>query len=94
MKRISRAELVSRRIKASDRDLVLAQLRWVEDEKGFKPGWKAHKYRELFGEWPRVQYVEREPPSSDLLTWLERERRNYGARRKREEAKRADQFSQ
>jgi len=28
-------------------------LRAVAREKGFKPGWAAHRYRAVFGVWPR-----------------------------------------
>ena len=87
-KRISRAELVFRRLKASDRHQVYAGLLWIVRLKGRKRGFAAHKFKAIFGDWPRfgdrVQPVE---PTSDLLTWLERERRRYVTAWKKERLK-------
>ncbi len=86
-KRITRSELVYRRLKANDQKAVYAGLLWIVKTKGFKPGWAAYKFKELFGDWPHLGFVEPQQPPSDLLTWIERQRRNYGARMKRKEAK-------
>lgn len=86
-KRISRAELGFRRLKASDPRQVYAGLLWVVRLKGQKRGFAAHKFKAIFGDWPRFGQVEPAEPNSDLLTWLERERRRYGTAWKKQRMK-------
>lgn len=92
-KRISRSELVYRRLKADDQAKVYGALRWLANERGFKPGWAAFKFKMIFEEWPSDKVKKdasmADRPSSDLLTWLSKEDRNYGQRLKRKEAKTA-----
>jgi hypothetical protein len=87
-KRITRAELVFRRLKASDPKTTYAGLLAWANTKGFKDGWVAHKFKAIYGKWPKPrERVLPEEPSSDLATWLGNERRNYGARLARKDAK-------
>jgi len=87
-KRITRAELVFRRLKASDPKTTYAGLLSWAATRGFKDGWVAHKFRQIYGKWPRPRgTVVPDQASSDLATWLANERRNYGARLGRKEAK-------
>jgi DNA repair protein RadD len=37
---------------SADRDRWHAMLMQVAIERGYKPGWAAHKYKEKFGTWP------------------------------------------
>jgi DNA repair protein RadD len=54
-----------------DRRQFLRELMWIADEKGFKPGWAAHKYREKFGEWPSFSgAVDPAPPSDVTRSWV------------------------
>ena len=39
-----------------------AMLTWIAEERGYKPGWVAHKYKEKFGIWP--PWGARPEPSS------------------------------
>ena len=91
-RRVSRAELVFKRLQASEPQKTYAGLLWVCRDRDRKPGWASHKFKAIYGDWPKFKdRPEPEPPSSDLATWLERERRNYGARMKREDAKAEEQ---
>ena len=87
MKRISRAELVFRRLKSSDPQQVYAGLLWIVRLKGRKLGFAAHKFKAIFGHWPKFGKIEPQHPNSDLLTWLARERRRYGTAWKKERMK-------
>lgn len=40
-------------------------------------GWRAHKYRAIFGVWPRNMPDISEPPTPELLNWLRSEARKY-----------------
>lgn len=47
-----------------------SQLLQVARNKGYSPGWVAHKYRAMFGVWPRGMRDVPAAPSSELLSWL------------------------
>ena len=42
----------------------------VAVERGYKPGWVAHKYREKFGDWPQRRYVTPIKPTPEVLSWV------------------------
>jgi superfamily II DNA or RNA helicase len=47
-----------------------AMLTGVAVERGYKPGWIAHKYREKFGDWPQHRSVTPIKPSPEVLSWV------------------------
>jgi DNA repair protein RadD len=43
----------------------------IADERGYKPGWAAHKFKEKFGDWPRgMDGVESRMPSAQTRRWV------------------------
>jgi hypothetical protein len=49
------------------------ELKWFAHERGYAPGWIAHKFRERFGAWPddpRVKFAAASPPSLKTLNWV------------------------
>jgi hypothetical protein len=42
----------------------------VASERGYKPGWVAHKYREKFGDWPKRSGVTPIKPTPEVLSWV------------------------
>ena len=48
---------------------VYSQLLWIADSRGHKIGWAAHKYKTLFGVWPRKVSQARQQPSQEMLQW-------------------------
>jgi hypothetical protein len=62
---------------------VYANLRWVQDQSGYKNGWVAHCYHELFGRWPRFQEVIEpvRPADETLQRWLDLRPKRKGRRR-------------
>jgi superfamily II DNA or RNA helicase len=61
-----------RTIRAPDLDRLAfhRQLAWIARERGYKPGWIAYKYREKFGDWPRVRSVEPIAPEAATRAWV------------------------
>ena len=60
---------------------VYSQLIWYCNQHGYKPGWANHKYKTLFGVWPRnVKRTPREP-SQELLNWIRSQNIRYAKRR-------------
>lgn len=57
---------------------------WMADQRGYKPGWAANKYREKFGVWPRGLSDERRPADQAFLNW-EKSRRIAFAKSKHRE---------
>ena len=50
-----------------------AELLWIARERGHKPGWVGHKYKERFGAWPndpRVRSAIPRPPSLKTKNWI------------------------
>ena len=45
----------------TDRRIFYGEVRGIGEERGYKPGWAAHKFRERFGEWPPFDW------NSDLV---------------------------
>ena len=50
---------------------VHRQLLGIAQERKYKPGWAAHKYKERFGKWPpRFPQPFPEPPTPAVLAWV------------------------
>lgn len=46
------------------------QLLFIALERGYKPGWAGHKYKERFGEWPPWGSPEPVSPSPETRSWV------------------------
>jgi superfamily II DNA or RNA helicase len=49
------------------------ELLWIARERGHKPGWVGHKYKERFGSWPndpRVRAAVPRPPDLKTRNWI------------------------
>lgn len=58
------------RATASERDRWHRQLVHIATERGYRPGWAAHKYREKFGAFPPWGTVTPIPASPEVLSWI------------------------
>jgi len=47
-----------------------AMLAGIATERGYKPGWVAHKFKEKFGDWPQTRVINPIKPSSEVLAWV------------------------
>jgi DNA repair protein RadD len=47
-----------------------AMLTHIAEQRGYKPGWIAHKFKEKFGFWPTRRYVPAIEPSREVLSWV------------------------
>jgi DNA repair protein RadD len=54
----------------------------IAEEREYKPGWIAHKFKEKFGHWPTQRYVPAIEPSREVLSWV-RSRQIAFAKRQR-----------
>lgn len=88
------AVLILVRAKGSDRKGVdrvearrqtLAGLKKHAELRGFKPGWIAHKFRTLWGEWPNGIETDPEPMLAELRLWIKKEARLWAKTRKASE---------
>lgn len=46
------------------------QLRFIADQKGYKPGWAANKYREKFQEWPANSNQAPVEATAEVINWV------------------------
>jgi DNA repair protein RadD len=47
-----------------------SMLTHVAQQRGYKPGWIAHKFKEKFGHWPTSRSAEPITPSPEVLSWV------------------------
>ena len=45
-------------------------LLYIARERGYQPGWAAHKYKEKFGGWPESRFVEPIAPDDAMRSWV------------------------
>lgn len=60
-----------------------AQLAWIGDERGYKPGWAAHKFKEKFGHWPPRIPIIPEAPEPAVRAWVRSRQIAYAKARAR-----------
>jgi superfamily II DNA or RNA helicase len=53
-----------------EKDRWHGMLTYIAEERGYKPGWIAHKFKEKFGHWPTRRYVPPTEPSREVLSWV------------------------
>jgi len=56
----------------SDADMLRWQreLIYIANERGYRPGWAAHKFKEKFGRWPRRNDAAPQPASAEVRAWV------------------------
>jgi DNA repair protein RadD len=47
-----------------------AMLTDIAAQRGYKPGWAGHKYKEKFGTWPPARTIEPMRPTPEVLAWV------------------------
>jgi DNA repair protein RadD len=63
-----------------------AQLMHIARDRGYKPGWAGHKYKEKFGAWPSTRFIEPQDPSPEVLSWVRSRMIAYAKAKQREAA--------
>jgi superfamily II DNA or RNA helicase len=53
-----------------EKDRWHSMLTQIANQRGYRPGWIAHKYKEKFGHWPTRRYVPAIEPSREVLSWV------------------------
>jgi DNA repair protein RadD len=69
--------LVDRKTRIAEKLSDPAELmRWhsmlthIAEERGYKPGWASHKYKERFGTWPLLPNPSLTQPTPEVLSWV------------------------
>lgn len=70
-----------RKIGMVEKQTVYSQLLHYAEQHGYADGWVAHKYRAIFGVWPRKVRHRTEPPSESLVNWIRSQNIRYANRR-------------
>jgi DNA repair protein RadD len=63
-----------------------AMLTYIAAERGYRPGWAAHKYKEKFGTWPPVHTIQPMRPTLEVLAWVRSRMIAYAKSRQKETA--------
>jgi DNA repair protein RadD len=53
-----------------EKDLWHGALIKISRQKGYKPGWAAHKFREKFGVWPTLNHPPEREPTVEIINWV------------------------
>jgi DNA repair protein RadD len=53
-----------------EKDRWLGMLTHIAEERDYRPGWIAHKFKEKFGSWPTRRYVPAIKPSPEVQSWV------------------------
>jgi hypothetical protein len=86
----SHNKLIIEQVKKGDPRQTYAGLLWWQQQKQYKRGWVAMKFREIFGKWPApCSPVEAIEPGNDLKEYLGIMLKRWKAKKKREERKNA-----
>lgn len=64
-----------------DKQSIYAMLTTLAARRGYSQGWVSHKYRKIFGVWPRNVSPRKMEPSQELLSWIQSENIRYAKRR-------------
>jgi hypothetical protein len=66
-----------------DRSIFFRQLRSVQQTRGYKHGWAAHKFKDKFGHFPPWSYNELPPalPTDAVLRWVKSRNIAFAKRR-------------
>jgi DNA repair protein RadD len=59
-----------RKYSTTDKNNFFRQLLWIARERGYKPGWAAHKFKEKFGTWPPRGSPVPTPPDDATRSWV------------------------
>jgi DNA repair protein RadD len=61
-----------------------AELTSIAEQKGYKPGWAAYKFKEKFGEFPPRTIPTPRKPSPEVLSWVRSRQIAYAKARQKE----------
>ena len=76
------------RVKLRPCEEVFAGLKHIARACGYKPGWVAFKFKEIFASWPnRLDHIQPEYPSIELQEWVARAKEIRSAEYSREKAR-------
>ena len=68
-------------ISREDKQAIWSQLLYIVNERNYKEGWAAHKYKRKTGVWPRGLADVPAPPTQSLLNWLRSEQIRWAKRK-------------
>jgi DNA repair protein RadD len=54
---------------AEDRHRFHAMLAHIGQERGYRPGWAAYKFKEKFGHWPDARNITPIRPNAEVIAW-------------------------
>jgi hypothetical protein len=73
------------------RHRLMGGLYWQRDQKGYKAGWAAWRFRHMFGRWPNGEAAAGvQPPSSGLMGYIRRDNAAYAKQMRAGEAANVD----
>jgi DNA repair protein RadD len=69
------------KVAKEEKQRVYSGLLHICQERGYKPGWAANKYKDKFSVWPRGLEDQPAPPTPELMKWIKSEQIRWAKRR-------------
>lgn len=69
------------RVGKVEKQETYSQLLTYAQRHGYRPGWVANQYREIFGVWPRLMVERGAEPEPSLISWIRHQQIRYAKRR-------------
>ena len=73
-----------RKLDADERRRWHAEFAWIAQERGYKTGWTAHKFKEKFGAWPSERFIAPAIPSAEVRAWVRSRQIAYAKAKEKE----------
>jgi DNA repair protein RadD len=71
-----------RQTKSADKIAFYRELKWIAQQRGYKSGWVAHKFRGRFGDWPKgLDHWSPQQPTPTTLSWIKSQQIAYAKAR-------------
>lgn len=64
-----------------EKERFFRELTYIQEQRGYKPGWTSYKYKERYGKWPRGLRNDPLPPSTETRSWIRKEAVKYAQQR-------------
>jgi superfamily II DNA or RNA helicase len=68
-----RSRTAAKAVSIQERMIFFAELKRIQETRGYKPGWTAYKFKEKFGDFPPYDFqnLSSAAPSASTLRWLQ-----------------------
>ena len=75
--KVQAGETTIKKYTQEEKERIFRELKWIQERRGYKPGWVSSKYKSRFDVWPRVVNGDPVEPSIETRAWIRKESVSY-----------------